>query len=101
MAKQENSQEYTEQATAKATAKFVNPFGAGTSLEDFIKAKGETSVTDYLNGNTKEEGEPFTDADAKWIESEISAFKYNKDNKDRLLKQAAEEHKALHTKNEK
>lgn len=88
---------------AKENNKFVNPFEPATykqqngvtvcvpgpSIEDFIAAKGEKSVAEYVKDQIKGEfdGEikTFDEKDIAWLESEIKNHEYNKKNKERLL----------------
>lgn len=102
----------TKQENKEATG-FVNPFEAATivvengvnvivpgpSIEDFIKAKGEKSVAEYVKGEIKDElnGElrEFDKEDITWLEKEILNHNYNKKNNARLLAESQLETNAL------
>lgn len=105
-------------AKTEAKTGFVNPFEPATyevvegitktipgpSLEEFIKAKGDKSVADYVKGEIVEiEGEirEITEAEVKHLEKEIANFNYNAKNKDKFLAQAQKDHFNLVMKNEK
>lgn len=85
----------------KKEVEFVNPFLAGSSYDEFAKAKGDKTVKEYLAGKFKAENEPFTDADIEWLEKELSNHNYNKENKEANLARARAEHAELVKINEK
>jgi hypothetical protein len=79
----------------KTSGEFVNPLAKGVSYNDFIKALGEKSVKEYLEGKEKAEGELFSEAEIDWIAKEIKAHELNEKNKEANLKKAQAEHTAL------
>lgn len=58
-------------AAKKTATKILNPFDAGVSYEDFLKASKGKTVSAYLKGTC-------TDEQIQWIETEIENYKNNK-----------------------
>ena len=50
---------------------FVNPYAKGVSYEDFVKALGNKTVSEYCKGKLSK-------SEIEWISKEIEIYKENK-----------------------
>lgn len=66
----------------ETSATVVNPFNQGVTYKEFLSALGSNSVAEYLAKDcTKEQ--------INFIENELVAYKFNEENKTKLLKESA------------